>query len=91
VQQAWIAEQVTMCGYCEPGFIMAIVAMLQGSPNPSDEQVTAIPNLCRCGAYPRIRRAIRRAAQLAARENSERTAPKRLSPGSSEKDQISPP
>ena len=91
VQQAWIAEQVTMCGYCEPGFIMAIVAMLQGSPNPSEEQIAALPNLCRCGAYPRIRRAIRRAAQLAARENSERTAPKRLSPGSSEKEHLSPP
>ena len=91
VQQAWIAEQVTMCGYCEPGFIMAIAAMLQESPNPSEEQIAALPNICRCGAYPRIRRAIRRAAQLAARENSERTAPKRLSPGSSEKDQISPP
>ena len=91
VQQAWIAEQVTMCGYCEPGFIMAIAAMLQGSPNPSEEQIVALPNICRCGAYPRVRRAIRRAAQLAARENSERTAPKRLSPGSSEKDQISPP
>jgi len=91
VQQAWIAEQVTMCGYCEPGFIMAIVAMLQGSPNPSEEQIAALPNICRCGAYPRIRRAIRRAAQLAARENSERTAPKRLSPGSSEKEHLSPP
>ena len=91
VQQAWIAEQVTMCGYCEPGFIMAIVAMLQESPNPSEEQIAALPNLCRCGAYPRIRRAIRRAAQLAARENSERTAPKRLSPGSSEKEHLSPP
>jgi len=91
VQQAWIAEQVTMCGYCEPGFIMAIAAMLQGSPNPSEEQIAALPNLCRCGAYPRIRRAIRRAAQLAARENPERTAPKRLSPGSSEKEHLSPP
>ena len=91
VQQAWIAEQVTMCGYCEPGFIMAIVAMLQESPNPSEEQIVALPNICRCGAYPRVRRAIRRAAQLAARENSERTAPKRLSPGSSEKEHLSPP
>ena len=91
VQQAWIAEQVTMCGYCEPGFIMAIAAMLQGSPNPSEEQIVALPNICRCGAYPRVRRAIRRAAQLAARENSERTAPKRLSPGSSEKEHLSPP
>lgn len=66
VQQAWLAEQVTMCGYCEPGFIMAIAAMLQASPNPSDEQIAALPNLCRCGAYPRIRKAIARAAQTAA-------------------------
>ena len=63
VQQAWIAEQVTMCGYCEPGFIMAIAAMLEASPSPSDEQIAALPNICRCGAYPRIRKAIARAAQ----------------------------
>jgi isoquinoline 1-oxidoreductase alpha subunit len=63
VQQAWLAEQATMCGYCEPGFIMAIAALLQASPNPSDEQIAALPNICRCGAYPRIRKAIRRAAQ----------------------------
>ncbi|HEY8433456.1 MAG TPA: (2Fe-2S)-binding protein [Sphingomicrobium sp.] len=66
VQQAWLAEQATMCGYCEPGFIMAIAALLQASPNPTDEQVSALPNLCRCGAYPRIRKAIARAAQAAA-------------------------
>jgi isoquinoline 1-oxidoreductase alpha subunit len=63
VQQAWLAEQVTMCGYCEPGFIMAISAMLDATPNPSDEQIAALPNICRCGAYPRIRKAIARAAQ----------------------------
>jgi isoquinoline 1-oxidoreductase alpha subunit len=63
VQQAWLAEQVTMCGYCEPGFIMAIAALLQASPSPSDEQIDALPNICRCGAYPRIKKAIRRAAQ----------------------------
>jgi isoquinoline 1-oxidoreductase alpha subunit len=63
VQRAWIAEQVAMCGYCEPGFIMAIAALLKASPNPSDEEVTALPNICRCGAYPRIRKAIARAAQ----------------------------
>ena len=63
VQQAWLAEQVTMCGYCEPGFIMAITALLQVSPAPSEEQVAALPNLCRCGAYPRIRKTIARAAQ----------------------------
>ena len=62
VQRAWIAEQVTMCGYCEPGFIMAIAALLEASPAPSPEQIDALPNLCRCGAYPRIRKAIVRAA-----------------------------
>jgi isoquinoline 1-oxidoreductase alpha subunit len=66
VQQAWLAEQVTMCGYCEPGFIMAIAAMLQASPSPSEEQIAALPNICRCGAYPRIRKAIARAAETAA-------------------------
>jgi isoquinoline 1-oxidoreductase alpha subunit len=66
VQQAWLAEQVTMCGYCEPGFIMAIAALLRANPSPTDEQIAALPNICRCGAYPRINRAIRRAAQAAA-------------------------
>jgi isoquinoline 1-oxidoreductase alpha subunit len=66
VQQAWLAEQVTMCGYCEPGFIMAVAALLEASPSPSEEQIAAFPNLCRCGAYPRIRKAIARAAQAAA-------------------------
>ena len=66
VQQAWLAEQATMCGYCEPGFIMAIAALLDVSPSPSDEQVNALPNLCRCGAYPRIRKAIARASQSSA-------------------------
>ena len=65
VQQAWLAEQVTMCGYCEPGFIMAIAALLETSPAPSDEQLAALPNICRCGAYPRIRKAIARASQMA--------------------------
>ena len=66
VQQAWLAEQVTMCGYCEPGFIMAIAALLDASPSPSEDQVAGLPNICRCGAYPRIRKAISRAAQNAA-------------------------
>ena len=69
VQQAWVAEGVTMCGYCEPGFIMAIAALLEASPSPSEEQVSAIPNICRCGAYSRIRKAIARAAQAAAAPN----------------------
>jgi isoquinoline 1-oxidoreductase alpha subunit len=63
VQQAWIAEQVSQCGYCEPGFIMAIAALLQASPQPTPEQIDALPNQCACGATPRIRRAIARAAQ----------------------------
>jgi isoquinoline 1-oxidoreductase alpha subunit len=61
VQQAWLTEQVTQCGYCEPGFIMAIAGLLQNSPVPSEEAIAAIPNICRCGSYPRIRRAIARA------------------------------
>jgi isoquinoline 1-oxidoreductase alpha subunit len=65
VQQAWAAEQVSQCGYCEPGFIMAIAALLQASPNPSPEAIDSLPNICRCGAYPRIRRAIARAASAA--------------------------
>ena len=91
VQQAWAAEQVSMCGYCEPGFIMAIAAMLQANPLPSDEQIAALPNLCRCGAYPRIRRAIARAAQaMTAADKAERTQPKRLSGGSSDQAHNSP-
>ena len=62
VQQAWLAEQATMCGYCEPGFIMAIAALLQASPSPSEDQIAALPNICRCGAYTRIRKTIARAA-----------------------------
>ena len=65
VQQAWLAEQVTMCGTCEPGFIMAIAALLDASPSPSEEQIAALPNICRCGAYPRIRKAIARATAAA--------------------------
>ena len=65
VQQAWAAEQVSQCGYCEPGFVMAIAALLQASPQPSSEQIDALPNQCACGANPRIRRAIARAVQSA--------------------------
>ena len=64
VQQAWVAESVAQCGYCQSGMIMAAAALLAHNPNPSDAQMdAAITNLCRCGTYPRIRRAIRRAAQ----------------------------
>jgi len=64
LQQAWIAEQVPQCGYCQAGQIMAAAALLERIPQPSDEQITQAMNgnLCRCGTYDRIRRAIHRAA-----------------------------
>ncbi len=70
VQQAWIAEQVPQCGYCQSGQIMSAVALLRVNPSPSDSDIdnAMAGNLCRCGTYPRIRKAIHRAAQLI-REN----------------------
>lgn len=63
VQQAWVAESVPQCGYCQSGVIMAVAALLAHTPDPSDAQMDeAITNLCRCGTYPRIRKAIRRAS-----------------------------
>ncbi|QXQ07006.1 (2Fe-2S)-binding protein [Sphingosinicellaceae bacterium] len=63
VQQAWIAEAVPQCGYCQSGMIMAVAALLKVNKHPSDAQIdAAITNLCRCGTYPRIRKAIHRAA-----------------------------
>jgi isoquinoline 1-oxidoreductase alpha subunit len=83
VQQAWIAEQVTMCGYCEPGFIMAIAALLQSNPSPDEAAVAALPNICRCGAYPRIRKAIARAATTATLSNPVPQPKRSFSPTSS--------
>jgi len=65
VQQAWIEEQVPQCGYCQSGMIMAVAALLEASPEPTDEEISAtITNICRCGTYVRIRPAIRRAVEL---------------------------
>ena len=66
VQQAWIEEQVPQCGYCQSGQIMSAVALLKTTPQPTDEQIdTAMSgNLCRCGTYDRIRKAIHRAAKM---------------------------
>ena len=65
VQQAWLAEDVPQCGYCQSGQIMAAAAFLASNPKPSDADIDAgITNICRCGTYERIRRAIHRAAQL---------------------------
>jgi isoquinoline 1-oxidoreductase alpha subunit len=64
VQRAWIAEVVPQCGYCQSGQIMQAVSLLAQTPNPSDAEIDAAMsgNICRCGTYQRIRRAIRRAA-----------------------------
>lgn len=62
VQQAWIDEDVAQCGFCQPGQIMAAVALLAHTPNPTDADIDAIENVCRCGTYSRIRAAIKRAA-----------------------------
>jgi len=63
VQQAWIAEDVPQCGYCQSGQIMAAVALLAHSPKPTDAEIdSAMSNICRCGTYQRIRAAIHRAA-----------------------------
>ncbi|MDQ1433928.1 MAG: isoquinoline 1-oxidoreductase subunit alpha [Actinomycetota bacterium] len=62
VQQAWIDEDVAQCGFCQPGQIMAAAALLAANPNPTDSDIDAIDNVCRCGTYFRIRRAIHRAA-----------------------------
>ncbi|HLY55172.1 MAG TPA: (2Fe-2S)-binding protein [Stellaceae bacterium] len=64
IQQAWIDAQVPQCGYCQSGMIMAVAALLARKPAPSDDEIDGeITNICRCGTYPRIRRAIRALAQ----------------------------
>ncbi|MEU4560698.1 (2Fe-2S)-binding protein [Actinoplanes sp. NPDC023936] len=67
VQQAWVELDVAQCGYCQPGQIMTTVALLARHPDPSDAQIDEAlrDNVCRCGTYPRIRAAVRRAAALA--------------------------
>jgi isoquinoline 1-oxidoreductase alpha subunit len=66
IQQAWIAEQVPQCGYCQSGQIMSAVALLKRNPKPTDQDIDAAMqgNICRCGTYPRIRKAIKAAAQM---------------------------
>jgi len=67
VQQAWLEENVPQCGYCQAGQIMTTVMLLRRIPEPTDDDIDAAlsANLCRCGTYPRIRRAVHRAAALA--------------------------
>lgn len=67
VQQAWVELNVLQCGYCQSGQIMQAVALLERNPDPNDDDIDAAmsANLCRCGTYPRIRRAVKRAAEIA--------------------------
>jgi len=65
VQQALVAEGAIMCGFCTPGIVMAAAVLLKANPKPSDAEIdAAITNLCRCGTYPRVRRAIHRAGRV---------------------------
>lgn len=64
IQKAWVAHDVPQCGYCQPGMMMAAVALLKAKPHPTDADIdAAITNICRCGTYARIRRAIHAAAR----------------------------
>ncbi|HJU25452.1 MAG TPA: (2Fe-2S)-binding protein [Rhodanobacteraceae bacterium] len=62
LQQAWIDEDAILCGYCQPGMLIAAADLLARKPEPSDEDIDGITNLCRCGSHPRVRAAIKRAA-----------------------------
>ncbi|HEY0414713.1 MAG TPA: (2Fe-2S)-binding protein [Allosphingosinicella sp.] len=76
VQQAWVAAAVPQCGYCQSGMIMAAAALLAARPDPTDAEIdAAITNICRCGTYPRIREAIRRAARAKSGEEPIAAAP----------------
>jgi aerobic-type carbon monoxide dehydrogenase small subunit (CoxS/CutS family) len=81
LQQAWIAEEVPQCGYCQPGMIMTAAALLAKKPKPGDADIDAAMGslICRCGTYQRIRRAIHRAA--AANVKPTRRAPRRAAKG----------
>ncbi len=76
VQQALVAEQAIQCGFCTPGIAIAGAALLAGNANPGEADIkAAIPNLCRCGVYPRLVRAIERAGRVARREETIGAAP----------------
>jgi isoquinoline 1-oxidoreductase alpha subunit len=72
VQQAWIAEQVPQCGYCQSGQIMAAAALIKKIPDPTDKDIDSAMqgHICRCGTYPRIRKAIKTAAQMSTQKAS---------------------
>ena len=83
VQQAMVAEQAIQCGFCTPGIVMSAAALLAANASPTDDDIKqAIPNLCRCGVYPRLVRAIQRAARVSARQERISAAPAPgISPG----------
>ncbi|MEZ5680428.1 MAG: (2Fe-2S)-binding protein [Erythrobacter sp.] len=76
VQQAMVAEQAIQCGFCTPGIVMAAAALIRKNPSPSEAEIkAAIPNLCRCGVYPRLVAAIERAGRVARRRETISAAP----------------
>lgn len=76
VQQALVAEQAIQCGFCTPGIAMAAAALLARNADPSEDDIkAAVPNLCRCGVYPRLVRAIQRAGRVARRLETISAAP----------------
>ena len=76
VQQALVAEQAIQCGFCTPGIVMAAAALLQQNSAPGEAEIkAAVPNLCRCGVYPRLVRAIERAGRVARRQEKISAAP----------------
>jgi isoquinoline 1-oxidoreductase alpha subunit len=84
VQQALVAEQAIQCGFCTPGIVMSAASLLAANASPSEDEIRqAIPNLCRCGVYPRLVRAIGRAARVSARQERISAAP---APGISPED-----
>ena len=84
VQQALVAEQAIQCGFCTPGIVMAAAALVDRNPNASDEEIrAALPNICRCGVYPRLVRAVRLAGRIANRQERVSAAP---APGISAED-----
>jgi isoquinoline 1-oxidoreductase alpha subunit len=73
VQQAWAAEWAVQCGFCTPGMIMAAAALLDDNPAPSDAEIdAAVDVICRCGVYPRVHAAVRRAARAQSRRRADR-------------------
>lgn len=84
VMQAWIAEQATQCGFCEPGLVLAVAALLESNPKPGEIEISAITNICRCGIGPRVRKVIERASQSLRRAESVRRNSSQFMNGSSD-------